>query len=65
MENLIFFILGFISFKVLKAIYLKIIIYLAFRYKEELNGLQEVILTTDCITISDLLDNVYVYKFIG
>lgn len=31
MENLIFFILGFISFKVLKAIYLKILIYLAFR----------------------------------
>lgn len=31
MENLIFFILGFISFKVLKAIYIKILIYLAFR----------------------------------
>lgn len=31
MENLIFFVLGFISFKVLKLIYIKTAMYLAFR----------------------------------
>jgi len=36
MENLIFFVLGFISFKILKAIYIKTMLYLAFRKRRNI-----------------------------
>jgi len=35
MENLIFFVLGFISFKVLKLIHIKTAMYLAFRKRRD------------------------------
>ena len=36
MTNLIFFVLGFISFKILKAIYIKTMLYLAFRKRRNI-----------------------------
>ncbi len=36
MENLIFFTLGFISFKILKSIYIKTMLYLAFRKRRNI-----------------------------
>jgi hypothetical protein len=36
MENLLFFTLGFISFKILKSIYIKTMLYLAFRKRRNI-----------------------------